>query len=238
MAHNSDQFDIEPTTNRDSKPADTNAETIEAVRDNSYGTARDKAGQVLKEARHSVVVSQADNKRILRKIDLAILPIILIVYCLQFLDKSTLSYASVFGILEDANLHGDQYHGLELSFMLLSSFGSRFRPRCCRRDGDAVNPGSHCPEYLLMLEQASHCLSPRQIPDWKVRFFSNEQKSMRYGTKTRELVPLLPRQQTLIFVAVQILCHHGLLLGRCAMWYGSCSGFWWPHGDSISVRKL
>lgn len=111
MARTSDH-DIEATTDRDNKPTNVNAETIEAIGDDSHGGARDKAGQLLKEAGHSVIVTSADNKRILRKIDLAILPIILTVYCLQFLDKSTLSYASVFGILEDANLHGDQYSWL------------------------------------------------------------------------------------------------------------------------------
>lgn len=104
--------DIEATGNRGTKPADTNAETIEAVGNGSHSNARDKAGQLLKAADHSVVVTPTENKRILRKIDLAILPIILFTYCLQFLDKSTLSYASVFGILDDANLHGDQYSWL------------------------------------------------------------------------------------------------------------------------------
>lgn len=110
MAHHN--YDVESTANQDSKPVEVDAERVETVADKSYGGARDRAGQLLKEAGHSVVVTPADNKRILRKIDLAILPIILIVYCLQFLDKSTLSYASVFGILEDANLHGDQYSWL------------------------------------------------------------------------------------------------------------------------------
>lgn len=105
--------DVEAAPDRVSKPTATNAETIEAVGDGSYaGGARDKAGQLLKEADHSVVVTQADDKRILRKIDLAILPIILFTYVLQFLDKSTLSYASVFGILDDANLVGDQFSWL------------------------------------------------------------------------------------------------------------------------------
>lgn len=108
MARNSDKVETEAIA----KPTDTNTETIEAAHDSTYSGVRDKAGQLLKEAGHSVVVSAAEDKRILRKIDLAILPIILVTYTLQFLDKSTLSYASVFGILEDANLHGDQYSWL------------------------------------------------------------------------------------------------------------------------------
>lgn len=37
-------------------------------------------------------------------------------YCLQYLDKSLLNYASVMGILEDANLTTEQYGTLSLIF--------------------------------------------------------------------------------------------------------------------------
>lgn len=94
------------------KPTNVDAETIEAIKDEQYAGARDKAGQVLKEGGHSVVVTPSENKRILRKIDLAILPIILVVYCLQSLDKTSLAYASVFGLIEHAHLVGDQYSWL------------------------------------------------------------------------------------------------------------------------------
>jgi hypothetical protein len=94
--------DVEPYTIRsaDDKPTDTNAETIEAIGNDGYPGARDKAGQLLKEAGHAVIVTPEDNKRILRKIDLAILPILLSVYCLQSLDKTSLAYASVFGLID------------------------------------------------------------------------------------------------------------------------------------------
>ena len=65
---------------------------------------RDKAAELLQHAGHSVVVTPEENKRILRKIDLTILPIMLAVYFLQALDKATLSYASVFGLVKDAHL--------------------------------------------------------------------------------------------------------------------------------------
>ncbi|EPE05156.1 allantoate permease [Ophiostoma piceae UAMH 11346] len=58
------------------------------------------------------VVTPEDNARILRKIDLVILPIILVVYFLQCLDKATLSYASVFGLIKDTHLVGKQYSWL------------------------------------------------------------------------------------------------------------------------------
>lgn len=53
-------------------------------------------------------MTPADDKRILRKIDLNLLPVILFVYCLQSLDKTTLSYASVFGLSDDAHLQKNQ----------------------------------------------------------------------------------------------------------------------------------
>lgn len=75
-------------------------------------SGRDKAAQFLKQANHQVAITPADNARVLRRIDLRILPLILFTYCLQSLDKTTLSYASVFGLIEDTNLHGDQFSWL------------------------------------------------------------------------------------------------------------------------------
>ncbi|PMD17790.1 MFS general substrate transporter [Hyaloscypha hepaticicola] len=73
---------------------------------------KDRAADLLRNTTERVIVSEADNKRILRKIDLAILPIMLGVYFLQQLDKSTLSYASVFGLIADAHLGGQDYSWL------------------------------------------------------------------------------------------------------------------------------
>lgn len=95
------------------KPADAHIEQA-SPESNIDLTRKDKAAQLLKEAGadHPIHVSPADNKRILRKIDLTILPILLTVYCLQYLDKATLSYASVFGLLKDAHLGGEDYSWL------------------------------------------------------------------------------------------------------------------------------
>lgn len=112
MANNDDISRAETAPRVDEKPLGTNTETIETIKSENYTSGRDRAGQLLKEAGHSVVVTPADNKRILRKIDLAILPILLVVYCLQSLDKTSLAYASVFGLIEHANLVGDEYSWL------------------------------------------------------------------------------------------------------------------------------
>lgn len=102
---------------RDKKPTDTEAEKIEAIdpdRKNS-GSHGDKAAQFLEAnvpEHQRVVVTPEDNKRVLRKIDLGILPILLSIYFLQSLDKTALSYAAVFGLIEDTGLQGDQYSWL------------------------------------------------------------------------------------------------------------------------------
>ncbi|KAI0179736.1 MFS general substrate transporter [Hypoxylon sp. FL1284] len=59
-----------------------------------------------------IVVTPAESARVLRRIDAVILPIMLAVYFLQGLDKATLAYASVFGLLDDTGLVGDQYSWL------------------------------------------------------------------------------------------------------------------------------
>ncbi|POR31583.1 Putative transporter [Tolypocladium paradoxum] len=59
-----------------------------------------------------ISVSPAEDARILRRIDIALLPLMLSVYFLQALDKATLSYASIFGLIDDTDLVGDQFSWL------------------------------------------------------------------------------------------------------------------------------
>ena len=53
-----------------------------------------------------------EEKAVLRRIDLRVLPLLLGAYFFQQLDKSSLSYVSIFGITEDAHLVGKQYSWL------------------------------------------------------------------------------------------------------------------------------
>lgn len=89
---------------------ETHHEEIETASPNLRG--KDKAAELLKQVDHPIHVTESDNARVLRKIDLTILPILLTVYCLQYLDKATLSYASVFGLIKDAHLQGQDYSWL------------------------------------------------------------------------------------------------------------------------------
>ncbi|KAF2852576.1 allantoate permease-like protein [Plenodomus tracheiphilus IPT5] len=104
--------DMDPTTSVDIGKA--HVETSESIHKPVQTTrGKDKAAELLA-SNDRVIVTSAENKRVLRKIDLVILPILLSVYFLQSLDKTTLSYASVFGLIEDANLdpNSQQYSWL------------------------------------------------------------------------------------------------------------------------------
>jgi hypothetical protein len=88
----------------------TDVETTESIRKPTQTIrGKDKAAELLAN-NDRITVSCEENKRVLRKIDLVILPILLSVYFLQSLDKTTLSYASVFGLIDDANLDPNSQH--------------------------------------------------------------------------------------------------------------------------------
>ena len=57
-------------------------------------------------------------KKLLRKIDFTIAPLLACVYFLQFLDKTTLSYTAVMGIRTDTHLKGQDYSNLSMLFYI------------------------------------------------------------------------------------------------------------------------
>lgn len=60
----------------------------------------DKAAEILsKNPEGRIIVTPEQDRRVLRRIDMVILPIMLGVYFLQALDKATLAYSSVFGLI-------------------------------------------------------------------------------------------------------------------------------------------
>ena len=57
-------------------------------------------------------------KKLVRKIDITIAPLLAAVYFLQFLDKTTLSYTAVMGIRTDTHLKGQDYSDLSMLFYI------------------------------------------------------------------------------------------------------------------------
>ncbi|KUJ09715.1 uncharacterized protein LY89DRAFT_541834, partial [Mollisia scopiformis] len=69
----------------------------------------DEAGELAAQALATGPAETEISNRVLRKVDLYILPFLCITYGLQFLDKTTLGYSSVFGIITDNHLVGQDY---------------------------------------------------------------------------------------------------------------------------------
>lgn len=57
-------------------------------------------------------VEVGEAKKVLRKIDLCVVPILFFIYLLQYLDKNGINYASAFGLEEGTNLSGQDYSWL------------------------------------------------------------------------------------------------------------------------------
>ncbi|KAI1114000.1 major facilitator superfamily domain-containing protein [Nemania sp. NC0429] len=67
----------------------------------------DRAMEIIGEER--VILTEEDNKRIKRRTDTVILPILVWVYFLQILDKTVLGNAATFGLTQSTGLTGSQY---------------------------------------------------------------------------------------------------------------------------------
>ncbi|KAF9692789.1 hypothetical protein EKO04_008999 [Ascochyta lentis] len=76
------------------------------TRDSSMQPAVEEKGEVVEIA---ATYTPEEEKKVLRKIDITILPLMCIVFFMQYLDKQSLSYASVFGLLTDLSLTSMQY---------------------------------------------------------------------------------------------------------------------------------
>ena len=66
----------------------------------------------------AILEDPVQRRRLVRKIDLASAPLLACVYFLQYLDKTTLSYAAVMGLRKDAKLQGQQYSDLGMLFYI------------------------------------------------------------------------------------------------------------------------
>ncbi|KAH9226009.1 hypothetical protein K456DRAFT_43413 [Colletotrichum gloeosporioides 23] len=72
-----------------------------------------QADQTLKDIGEGFISGQGltleEDKRILRRIDMCLLPVMAMSYLFQFLDKSALSYTAIMGLRDDMGLSGSEY---------------------------------------------------------------------------------------------------------------------------------
>ncbi|KLU82819.1 hypothetical protein MAPG_01887 [Magnaporthiopsis poae ATCC 64411] len=61
-------------------------------------------------------IDAGEEKRLVRKLDMRLLPLLGICYFFYYVDKTTLSYAAIFGLKDGLALKGDEYAWLSSSF--------------------------------------------------------------------------------------------------------------------------
>ncbi|KAH3669223.1 hypothetical protein OGAPHI_001344 [Ogataea philodendri] len=72
-----------------------------------------------------ITYTSEEERAVVKKIDLYVLPLMCLVFFSQYLDKTSLSYAAIFGVRTDLNLDGDQYSWLTSGFYI-AQLGSQF----------------------------------------------------------------------------------------------------------------
>ncbi|XXH01082.1 hypothetical protein Hte_007433 [Hypoxylon texense] len=82
---------------------DQNHLNMAAAEDDQVGTAPNGAGVAVGG------IGPDEARRILRRIDWRIMPLLFLTYCFNFMDKTILSSASVFGLRQDTHLQGSNY---------------------------------------------------------------------------------------------------------------------------------
>ena len=103
--------------------------------DEAFAYLRDhpQADAVRQEALE-ILADPKQLKKLMRKIDWTIVPMMIGVYFLQFLDKTTISYAAVMGIREDTGLKGQDYSNVAMMFYV--GFSGRGVPNAVSRATD------------------------------------------------------------------------------------------------------
>lgn len=117
---------------RPKKPSENDVTHAEVVSGPSQPTGLtrdrtlDKAAEFLAAVNQDLNFTYEEEKAVLRRIDCRVLPILMLAYFFQQLDKSSLAYVSIFGIVEDAHLVGSQYSWLASIIYLAQLFMQPF----------------------------------------------------------------------------------------------------------------
>ncbi|KIW16106.1 hypothetical protein PV08_06157 [Exophiala spinifera] len=93
------------------KSSNADATTAQPMKDVG-GKQADQAALFLAEAGTEIVLTRAQEKRLKRKIDWILLPMLFLTATLGAVDKVALSTAAIYGLRTDANLVGQQYSWL------------------------------------------------------------------------------------------------------------------------------
>ena len=92
-----------PRRSQDADPPKAPLDASERDLDDTYGVFREA---------ENLEFSEEDANRVRRKIDLRIVPILIVTYGLQYLDKNSINFANAFGLQDGTNLTGQDYSWL------------------------------------------------------------------------------------------------------------------------------
>ena len=113
-------------------------------------------------------IDPAAERRVVRKIDMMVIPFICVTYLVTYIDKATLGYAAVFGLQTDLNLHGTQYSWLSKSFYV-AGLSLRRSLMLCLLSNDflyyAVGSIFYF-GYLVFEYPTSHAMQKLSIAKW------------------------------------------------------------------------
>ncbi|KAH8898697.1 MFS general substrate transporter [Thozetella sp. PMI_491] len=111
----SDKKEMDAASGMDGEVGDiskaTKIEGLAKIGVDKEAAEKDKALELLS-AQIDFDPNSAEAKAVLRKIDLKIIPMVLVVYTLMLVDKNSLSYAAIMGVKTDANLTASEYSWL------------------------------------------------------------------------------------------------------------------------------
>lgn len=113
----------EALTNSEAKSGDTSIEkqaidvTVASLENETEENSEihDKAFSILK-GHIEEAFTEEENKKVRRKIDLRILPLITLVYGMNYVDKAALSWAVMFNLKKDIHIDGNQYSWISAIF--------------------------------------------------------------------------------------------------------------------------
>ncbi|KAJ5106393.1 major facilitator superfamily domain-containing protein [Penicillium angulare] len=107
----------------------------ESTQKKSICTSKDPEVQdvYVEESNELFLYTQDEEKRVKRKIDFILLPLLCMCYVFSFLDKTLLNYSSIFGIKEALHLEGSDYSWLGSVFYIGYMVGSMMWAKLVQR---------------------------------------------------------------------------------------------------------
>ncbi|KAL4889366.1 major facilitator superfamily domain-containing protein [Aspergillus ambiguus] len=92
----------------DLPPKTMNTTTSASALTSARSSDLDESYDIYAQSR-AILYTADEGKKVLRKIDIRLLPLLIIIFLLQMLDKNSINFASVYGFREGTNLKGQDY---------------------------------------------------------------------------------------------------------------------------------